>query len=416
MISKKIFKSVAGFFAAVLSVTAINVYASDKAAEYQKSKAWCIAGEYPVTPESPEWASMSYAECLEACKMPEEKLLDISTEELSEYVLEYPLLADILAFDTAEQAISHLSDTSNIFREFFSRENSTEILLEKYDLLNVDYELLSRSSSDNPMTESGYTKELFLQTFFVYSLNELSDYEENYLIKIMNDKYTAKNGFCEDYSTSLLFYELVERNYAYVPSNIVIDNASDLFESLAASTGFTSAGLPSMELKNRAYYTLGKYTKYNCSSVCFRYDSGDLSSSEIENIDKVYANNHPSWTKQYSATKKYNCHSYAWLISLPSNIYWLNNPDPYANSSSFDCNGTNCSANAGDIIIIRENKYTSDGYSGATNALHSLIATSYGAGITSIQTESKLGYAGVYTAPLYDMMIFYGGASYNVYR
>lgn len=53
MINKKIFKSVAGFFVAVLSVTAINVYASDKAAEYQEAKAWCIAGEYPVTPESP---------------------------------------------------------------------------------------------------------------------------------------------------------------------------------------------------------------------------------------------------------------------------------------------------------------------------------------------------------------------------
>lgn len=214
----------------------------------------------------------------------------------------------------------------------------------------------------------------------------------------------------------MIFYELVEKDYGYVPANIIIDNALVSFEPMSTSSGFISAGLPSMKFDTGAFYTFGKYTKYNCSAVCFRYDKGDLSSSEIQQIDTEYAKNHPSWTKQYSATKKYNCHSYAWLINLPSNIYWLNNPDPYANSTGFDCNGTNCSANAGDIIIIRESKYTNDGYSGTTNAAHSLIATSYGAGITSIWTESKLGYAGVYTAPLYDMMIFYKGTNYNVYR
>lgn len=397
-------------------MSAVNIPAADNVSVCQKTKEWLMAAEYPITPETPEWASMSYIECLKACEMPEEMLKSSSDDTLAEYVLSYPLLADILAFDTAEQAMAHLAATSNICREFFSREDSMNILLAKYNLLNIDYELLSTNSSDNPMTESGYIKELFLQTFFAYNLPNLEHSDTEALKQILSDKYAAKKGTCEEYTTSLLFYELIEADYGYIPANIITDNVLNSFEPMAAATGFTSAGLPSMKLPNGSYYTLGKYTKYNCSAVCFKYDKGDLSSSEIQQIDTAYAWNHPSWTKQYSATKKYNCHSYAWLINLPSNIYWLDNPDPYANSVSFDCNGTNCSANAGDIIIIRENKYTNDGYSGSTNSVHSLIATSYGAGITSIQTESKLGYAGVYTAPLYDMIIFYGGTNYNVYR
>lgn len=124
-----------------------------------------MAAEYPITPETPEWASMSYIECLKACEMPEEMLKSSSDDTLAEYVLSYPLLADILAFDTAEQAMAHLAATSNICREFFSREDSMNILLAKYNLLNVDYELLSTNSSDNPMTESGYIKELFCRHF-----------------------------------------------------------------------------------------------------------------------------------------------------------------------------------------------------------------------------------------------------------
>ena len=92
MINKKNFKSALCIFTAVLFITVVNVPAADIVPVQHENEAWLSAGEYPVTPESPEWESMSYTECLNACQMPEEMLSDRSTEELSEYVLAYAIL------------------------------------------------------------------------------------------------------------------------------------------------------------------------------------------------------------------------------------------------------------------------------------------------------------------------------------
>lgn len=418
MINKKILKLSSYVFAVIFSATAINVSAADKISAYQEKTDWCVAGEYPVTPENPEWESMSYTECLEACEMPEELLHDCSTEELSEYVLEYPFLCDIIIFDTAEQAIEHLSYTSNICREFFSREDSEKVMLEKYEFLNVDYKLLTDNSSENPLSESGYAKELFLQTFFAYNLQSLDLNDTESLKQILNDKYAAKKGICEDFLSSMLFYQLVQESLDYIPSNVVAENISDMFEPAAVysgATGFVSSN-KNVTFDNNVTYTMGTYMKYDRAPVCFRYSSGYYTDTELTAEDNSLSNVHKSWTRISPATRKYNCHSYAWITTDNSNRYWLNNPDYYANSKYFDCAGKNCSANAGDKIIIRRNYTINDGYSGSTSAWHSLIVTSHGAGVTSILTESKLGEYGVYRAPLYDMMVLYKGDYYNVYQ
>lgn len=122
--------------------------------------------EYPLTPADSVWASLSYSEQLEACDMPIDMLSGCSTEELADLVLKYPFLIDILAFDSVEMAIKHFIDSSNICAEFFSRDNITDVLIEKYRQMNVDYEELLNKSSVMPMTDSGYMGELFLQTYF----------------------------------------------------------------------------------------------------------------------------------------------------------------------------------------------------------------------------------------------------------
>ncbi len=418
MINKKNFKSALCIFTAVLFITVVNVPAADIVPVQHENEAWLSAGEYPVTPESPEWESMSYTECLNACQMPEEMLSDRSTEELSEYVLAYPFLCDIIIFDTSEQAITHLSDTSNICREFFSRKDSVEVMLQKYESLNVDYDLLIDNRSENPLSKSGYVRELFLQTFFAYNLQSLDCSDTESLKQILDDKYAAKKGICEDFSSSLLFYELVQKDLDYIPHEVVAEDISDKFEPIIAysgAIGFVSSN-EYVTFRNGVTFTKGTYMKYDRAPVCFRYSSGYYTDNELAAEDSSLSNIHKSWTRISPATRKYNCHSYAWITTDDSNRYWLNNPDYYANSKYFDCAGKNCSANAGDKIIIRADYTVSDGYSGNTSALHSLIVTSHGAGVSSIQTESKLGECGVYRAPLYDMMVLYKGSYYNVYQ
>lgn len=121
---------------------------------------------------------MTYTEQLEACQMPEDNLDGYSTDDLANLVLEYPFLIDVLAFDNAELAITHLSDVSNICQEFFSRTDALDVLLDKYDDLSVNYDMLnspqSRNAKSSVATDSGYVKELFLQTYFADKAKSLS--------------------------------------------------------------------------------------------------------------------------------------------------------------------------------------------------------------------------------------------------
>ncbi len=268
------------------------------------------------------------------------------------------------------------------------------------------------------MTDSGYTKELFLQAFFAYSLNKLDKYETDMLLKILSDKLEAKSSICDDFSTGMLFYDLLQNDLGYIPAYMVTENITEQIEPIEASAFYSVGFTPTSATTtfSGVEYTVGSYSKYGCSVVCYKNLIGDYFYSELIASVKAMAKTHTRWSRIDSATKKYNCHSYAWISALPNNEYWLPNPDRYANSSYFNCLGTNCSANIGDIIIIRDSLTTSQGVSGTTNAVHSLIVTSSGAGVTSIGTKSKLGSLGVYSAQLADMMAFYKGYKYNVYR
>lgn len=118
------------------------------------------------------------------------------------------------------------------------------------------------------------------------------------------------------------------------------------------------------------------------------------------------ATHHSSWVRVSDPTRKFNCHSYAWLQQSISNVYWLNTPSAFASSSAFSHIGANGGANNGDHIII------TDSY-GAPQ--HSLIATSTGTDCNSINTISKCESSGIYYAILADIFLVYG-TGYEVYR
>ncbi len=97
-----------------------NTYFYDKNEEkieiLSSQKDICL---YELSPLNEEWSELTYSEQLEVCNMSEEFLSTCSTEDLSEYVLEYPFLLDIYGFDSTGQGINHLINTSNVCKEFF---------------------------------------------------------------------------------------------------------------------------------------------------------------------------------------------------------------------------------------------------------------------------------------------------------
>jgi hypothetical protein len=90
--------------------------------------------DYPVKPGTKEWKSLdSYKARVDTCLIPERLLTSLSTAELTDLCLQYPLLCDIFAFDSFRDGINHVYDRFNGFRELFKRKDASKELLKRYD-------------------------------------------------------------------------------------------------------------------------------------------------------------------------------------------------------------------------------------------------------------------------------------------
>lgn len=373
--------------------------------------------QYPMTPEHEQWAQMIYLEQILACNMPEELISVLSTEELVRVALEYPFMIDFLLFDSYEQGVSHLRNTSNIYDELFMRNDIGYVLIEAYNALNVNYDLLL-SNEKNALSNSEYDKEVVLQLLLASEdiFKTLDAAQLSSLVDIIGDKQEEKKGKCDDYVTSFTFYHAYAETNETIPFELIPDILYDSFleaeEIVSRVSEFTSSGTTVTASSGASYYS-GTYTLYGVSIECLQYLSGDYSSTEMQKYNNALNLDHSNWTYISTATKKYNCHSYCWINKSASNIYWLNDPRNFASATSyFNSYGGNIQIASSDAYIIIYDIY------GPAHSVRS-ISTSSGSNTTSWMTTtnvvSKLGTLGVYQTTLYDMYIFYSGTYYTVY-
>ncbi len=89
--------------------------------------------DYPIKPGMEEWEKFkSNTEKTEACQIPENLLLTISTKDLLDICLQYPLLYDIYAFNSYTDGCNKLFRDFNGIRELFRRKDLTSILSSHY--------------------------------------------------------------------------------------------------------------------------------------------------------------------------------------------------------------------------------------------------------------------------------------------
>ncbi|MDE7211071.1 MAG: hypothetical protein K2O03_06465 [Lachnospiraceae bacterium] len=111
---------------------------------------------------------------------------------------------DYIAFSSLEQGLEHLKGSSNVYRELFKREDIIENLLKVYRDLQVDYDLLVSDTVSNPWEKSGYAKELILQLLIGCDeiFDQLTEAQMEELLTIVDERYAAKQGTCDDYTTA----------------------------------------------------------------------------------------------------------------------------------------------------------------------------------------------------------------------
>jgi len=100
---------------------------------------------YPLRPGMPEWKDLkNYPEMIKACQIPSTILSSVSTDQLVDLCINYPLVLNITAYNSILDGFKKYEKDFNGFQELLRREDIATILVNKYkseDPLKIETEL-----------------------------------------------------------------------------------------------------------------------------------------------------------------------------------------------------------------------------------------------------------------------------------
>ena len=316
---------------------------SDKGQEASTlAEKWIADGQefdYPVKPESEEWKVLdTHEKMVEVCTIPDEVIQQMSTYELLEIVMDYPLLSDLYCYNTYEQGLYALVSEFNGLRELLKRSDGISEILEYYENYKIP---------KNPATPEKVIEEL----------KDVNDYEfDEKLTEVIgnNEESTALQMDFRTIANVELAELLLVNNSIYVScdeeqkSNIV-DIISDKYNDKLQSNLFTGKENLVYEAAEEAGNTDNIYS-YN----------GDTWAKALDaEIKKEY----PDATLIRSSDNRYNCHSYAWYKQSTGNVYWMNNPSKYISDGSYKkVTNKNNRGSGNRVVWIQNNSYIHSGY------------------------------------------------------
>lgn len=314
-------------------IFSVSLLLSNNGSVHAKEKDYTIYDKYnyPVQLESEAWKNIDTAEeKREISQIPVQIVNDMSTDALLESILDYPLIGDIFAFGTIEEGINVVSSRFYALKEYLNREDAHKKLYDRFMSVSVY------------TVEDADINDMIMEAFLSHSkinTNLTADSLEKIETKVKNLSHTTYfKGVSELYST---------------------------------------------------YDMSGTVKTPNGSSVPILLASYELSQLEINNLNKQMESQYPNIIRKAPASRKYNCHSYAWYSqSTIGNNVWMNDPSAYMSDGSYR---RSSNSNGNRIYYPQGN--------------HSGI-------VTAGKVQSKWGTCGVYLHYYYDCPYSTSGISY----
>lgn len=91
--------------------------------------------DFPVKPGTSEWSKLkNNKEKVGVCQIPDNQLKLLSTKDLLETCLNYPLLGDIMAFSNIQDGFNKFKNDFNGINELLQRKDASEILIAMYKM------------------------------------------------------------------------------------------------------------------------------------------------------------------------------------------------------------------------------------------------------------------------------------------
>ncbi len=122
---------------------------------------------YPILPQMSTWPYGNHADMVMACQIPDDILRKMTTEELLETVLQYPLASDVYAWNSIREGLEVVMSHFNGMQELAKRKDKSSVMY--------------RFLREHP----GYSSKMCTDFFFMdeFGLTDIMTEEEiNYLI------------------------------------------------------------------------------------------------------------------------------------------------------------------------------------------------------------------------------------------
>lgn len=248
---------------------------------------------YPFKQGDAKWKSFKSAkDRIQALQIPDSIRTIIPTDQLLDLCLDFPYLTDMYAFDDFQKGFKYMISEYNGFDELLDRGNAIDALLDEYDKIESVVPSLLKATE---IEKGGYSFRCDLLVKLIKLLNERKG-----LSKSIVDRFSAQTKRNAD----------------------AIKRYSELFGTMCQEAILTYNDDIS-ESSNGSWYEgqiCGDYKLYSrrtpANSIV---KTGTLNVPDISSFEKKCLKN--SVESNYNvtvvapATRKYNCHSYAWHMS-----------------------------------------------------------------------------------------------------
>lgn len=232
-------------------------------------------------------------EKLSLCQMDENDLLEMSTSELVATCYTFPLAYDVFLSNDEKYGTEFYIDHFNGLKELCKRSDGLQELIRLYS--SVD------PGQGHPQLSEAYIERLLLADSF-YS--KLSFEDATLLSDVIAEKIKRRK----------------EATYPLISQCRILELSIRL-----NNNGFPSANkINQVSMPNRSYYT-SVYTPFG-QSVDAYVESDEWSPQEINDIAAYITSTYSNVTIAGPASKKYNCHAYAWMGATN---YWIFGYDVY---------------------------------------------------------------------------------------
>jgi len=194
----------------------------------------CVANaqqswDYPVKPGMEAWKQLqSNKEMVNACQIPENVISSLSTEELTELCLRYPLIHDIFAFNNLNSGLDKLFNDFNGIKELYQRSDVLICITMRYSQKMQSFSFLDGINTDYKKGEfiaNVSLLEVLLSRCVMQNDAKLEEYKDvlrillsGYENKFMYSDYFMGLGFRSNvYSRAHIIFKLDKQNIENLP-------------------------------------------------------------------------------------------------------------------------------------------------------------------------------------------------------